>query len=912
MNPDDRSGISTILEGHEGTIWVTRYSVPRGEGPLCRVEGNALHCYGEADGIPVRYGLGLTEDKSGNIWFGSSALCRWRERSSSTYLNEISKRQDAGNGISDVAAGSSGEIWAAVDGVGPELGIRHFSGGKWSAYVIPGLDGTKVQSHALFVDHKQSLWIGTEHDGIYRVHDGIAEHYGSADGLSGDSVSQFYEDHEGNIWVVTAGGLDMFRETPVLSYSMREGLSAAGTYSILALQDDSVWIGNEGAVDILNRGRHSLLPGKELSGSSVEALFQDSHGVVWLGVGGNLMTYEQGRLQKMQNLGENDITAIGEDTNRNLWALTARHHLFRIRDGLAQEVMSVSTDVPRTGFLAPDREGGIWIGGRDGPLTHYRDGKVQTISLESLDSSSSIFGLIVDSDNSLLVLTTKGLFRWDGHGWDLLDSRNGLPCDAIYSALKDDDEALWLYSQCGLVKVARSELDRWRQQKDRRLAVEIFDKFDGAHPGAPAKANQPVASKTSDGRLWFINIVSVQVIDPKQTYRNPLPPPVHIEKVIANHTEYAFEVRLRLPALTRDVEIDYTAPSLTVPPKVQFRYELEGRDATWQEAGARRQAFYTNLSPGNYRFRVMACNNSGVWNEAGTFLDFSIAPAYYQTTWFRVSCMAALAVLFWGLYLLRLRGIEQRYRERKQAEEALRQVEADLTRANRMSSLGELTASLAHEVKQPIAATITNANTCLRWLSNEQPDLEKARAAASRIEQDGKRASEIINRVRLLFEKGATQRELVDLNEIIREMVRLLHGEAAQFAVLVRTELAADLPQVMGDRVQLQQVLMNLMMNSIDAMKEVDGTRELTVQSQLGENGELLISVSDTGVGLPPQQADKIFNAFFTTKPHGTGMGLRISRSIVESHGGRLWACGNSPRGATFQFTLPAKVAGHS
>jgi len=910
--PEDHSGISTILEDHEGTIWVTRYSVPRGEGPLCRVEGNGLHCYGEADGIPVRYGLGLTEDKSGNLWFGSSALCRWREGSSSTYLNEISKHQDAGNGISDVAAGSSGEIWAAVDGVGQDFGIRHFSGGKWSAYVIPGLDGTKVLSHALFIDSKQSLWIGTEHDGIYRVRDGIADHYGSADGLSGDSVSPFYEDHEGNIWVVTAGGIDMFRNTPVVTYSMHEGLSAAGTYSILALHDDSVWIGNEGAIDILNRGRHSILPGKELSGSSVEALFQDHHGVVWLGVGGNLMTYEHGRLQKIQSLGESDITAIGEDTNQNLWALTSRHHLFRIRDGIAQEVMSVSTDLPRTGFLAPDREGGIWIGGRDGPLTHYREGKVQTISLEGLDSSSSVFGLIVDSDDALLVLTTKGLFRWDGHGWDLLDSRNGLPCDVIYSALKGDDEALWLYSQCALVKVARSELDRWRQQKDSRLAVEIFDKFDGAHPGAPAKANQPVASKTSDGRLWFINIFSVQMIDPKQTYRNPLPPPVHIEKVIADHKDYAFDYGLRLPALTRDVEIDYTALSLTVPPKVQFRYELEGHDAAWQEAGARRQAFYTNLSPGNYRFRVMACNNSGVWNEAGTFLDFSIAPAYYQTIWFRLLCVAALAVLSWGLYLLRLRGIEQRYRERKQAEEALRQAQADLTRANRMSSLGELTASLAHEVKQPIAATITNANTCLRWLSNDQPDLEKARAAAARIEQDGRRASEIINRVRLLFEKGALQRELVDLNEIIREMTRLLHSEATQFAVSVRTELTEDLPQVMGDRVQLQQVLMNLMMNSIDAMKDVNGTRELTIQSQRGENGEVLISVSDTGVGLPSQQAHNIFNAFFTTKTHGTGMGLRISRSIVESHGGRLWAGQNSPRGATFQFTLPAKVVGHA
>jgi signal transduction histidine kinase len=253
--------------------------------------------------------------------------------------------------------------------------------------------------------------------------------------------------------------------------------------------------------------------------------------------------------------------------------------------------------------------------------------------------------------------------------------------------------------------------------------------------------------------------------------------------------------------------------------------------------------------------------------------------------------------------------LQEQIAERKQAEEALRQARADLTHANRVSSIGELTASLAHEVKQPIAAAITDANTCLRWLSRDQPDLEEARAAASRIVQDGGRAVEIVNRVRLLFEKDTLQRELVDLNEIIREMMRLLHSEATQFAVLVRTELATDLPQVMGDRVQLQQVLMNLMMNSIEAMKDVDGTRELTIQSQRGKNGQVLISVSDTGVGLPPQQADKIFTAFFTTKTHGTGMGLRISRSIVESHGGRLWATDNSPRGATFQFTMPATAA---
>jgi C4-dicarboxylate-specific signal transduction histidine kinase len=251
-------------------------------------------------------------------------------------------------------------------------------------------------------------------------------------------------------------------------------------------------------------------------------------------------------------------------------------------------------------------------------------------------------------------------------------------------------------------------------------------------------------------------------------------------------------------------------------------------------------------------------------------------------------------------------ALQTESRERKQTEETLRQAQADLALANRVSSMGELTASLAHEINQPIAAAVTDANTCLRWLSRDQPDLEEARAAASRTVQDGRRAGEIVNRVRQLFKKDALERELVDLDEIIREMMLLLRGEATQFGILMRTELAADMSQVMGDRVQLQQVLMNLMMNSIDAMKDMDGRRELTIHSQHGDNGHVLISVSDTGVGLPPQQVDKIFNAFFTTKTHGTGMGLRICQSIIESHGGRLWAADNSPRGATFQFTLPA------
>jgi PAS domain S-box-containing protein len=249
--------------------------------------------------------------------------------------------------------------------------------------------------------------------------------------------------------------------------------------------------------------------------------------------------------------------------------------------------------------------------------------------------------------------------------------------------------------------------------------------------------------------------------------------------------------------------------------------------------------------------------------------------------------------------------------ERKRVEESLRQAQADLARVNRVTTMGELTASLAHEVNQPIAAAVTNANTCLRWLTRDHPDVEEARAAALRIVKDGTRAAEIVKRVRLLFKKGTSERELVDINEVIREMIVLLRGEAMQYSVLVRTELEADIPLVMADRVQLQQVLMNLMINGIDAMKDVHGARELAIKSWRTQNKEIVVSVADSGVGLPTEQTEQIFHAFFTTKPHGTGMGLRISRSIVESHGGRLWAAENATRGACFCFTLPTKVEVH-
>jgi PAS domain S-box-containing protein len=242
-----------------------------------------------------------------------------------------------------------------------------------------------------------------------------------------------------------------------------------------------------------------------------------------------------------------------------------------------------------------------------------------------------------------------------------------------------------------------------------------------------------------------------------------------------------------------------------------------------------------------------------------------------------------------------------------QEREKLRRAQAELAHINRVSTMGELTASLAHEIKQPIGAAVTNAEACVRLLDLDQPDLPEAREAALEMVKDARRAADIIDRVRSLYQKGSSKLDVVDVNEVIEEMVIMLQNEANRHSITIRTDLAGELPKVMADRVQLQQVLMNLMLNGIEAIRDTSGV--LSLKSQLAENGQLLISVTDTGVGLPPENIDKMFDAFFTTKAQGTGLGLAITRSIIESHGGRIWAAPNSGRGATFYFTLPSRVA---
>jgi signal transduction histidine kinase/ligand-binding sensor domain-containing protein len=664
-------GISAIIEDRGGTIWLTRYRLNDGQGPLCRVTGATLQCFGKNDGLSSPWGLGLAEDSQGSIWFGCRALCRWAPGSSEIYFKE-QFRNTSGNGVSRVAIGPLGTVWATLEGIGPKLGVQYYKDGKWSSYVVPGFDGRTVVSEVLFIDSNQTLWVGTESAGLYHIHDGFADHYGSAQGLSGNYVLGIYEDKESNIWVTTDRGIDLFRDFAVATFSGNEGLVGQEVHSVFALSDGSVWAANNKALDIIRPGGISAITtGRGLPGQAVEAIFKDSAGRMWLGIDKKIMTYKQGRFLPVKKSDGSSAGLVGgasafaEDIEGNVWALTdldesGQLWLLRIRGDRIEKRSRIDKLFPEALHIAADRGGNIWILSLHGKLGRWRNGIGEAVV--TLDDAGSLaaYSLSIDSDNAVLVTTSKGLFRWKDGNLSRMDSSNGLPCSTVYSVIKDNNGAVWLYERCALVRISMSDWASWVKSPESKVSVKVYDALDGAQPDIAAPY-QPLVSRSSDGRLWFASNSFVQMVDPGRDSTNAIPPPVHIEELLADHKNYADLKSLKLPPLFGELEISYTALSLAVPRRVLFRYKLEGHDVAWQEAGTRRQAFYNDLGPGHYRFRVIASNNDGVWNEAGAFLDFSILPAYYQTTWFRASCAATFLLLLWAIYQFRVQQLHRRF-----------------------------------------------------------------------------------------------------------------------------------------------------------------------------------------------------------------------------------------------------------
>jgi signal transduction histidine kinase/ligand-binding sensor domain-containing protein len=668
-------GISVIAEDRAGTIWVTRYRVNDGMGPLCRVAGERLFCYGKQDGLVSTYGIGLAAQPDGTLWFACRMVCRFAAGAFTSYFPEQLTDPAGGGGAVDVAVDPSGSVWASFDGVGPRLGVQRYTDGKWTSFVVPGFDGSTVRSHTLFVDRERTLWIGTESNGLYHVHDGHADHYERSDGLSGNGIGSMYEDREGNLWVATDRGLDMFHDTSVVTYSTIEGLVGSDLKSVLALRDGTVWVGNEEALNIIDgNGIRAIDPRHGLPRQDVAGLFEDSARRLWVGVGNTVMTYERGRFSQISGADGRPLARTGtaiafaEDRSGDVWALTSavpsgQHHLLRMRDRRVVEDIPVEAIVSRAHFLAGDPHDGVWIAGSDGAFAHLRNGKADVVvRLDSPEGPVTGYSLSVDSDGSVSLATDRGFYRWLDGRISRLDSSKGLPCPSVFSAIRDDEGAFWLYARCGLLRIRASEWAAWLKASDNRVSVDVLDFHDGAQP--TGVEGQPVVSKSPDGRLWFASSWFVQMIDPRRTYVNTVPPPVRIEAIVADGKNYATVAPARLRPLPRQLEIDYTALSFKFPQKVLFRYKLEGHDADWHDAGVRRQALYNDLRPGTYRFRVVASNDAGVWNEAGAALDFSIAPAWFQTRSFSVAVGIGILLAATALYRVRVRQIARTMKAR--------------------------------------------------------------------------------------------------------------------------------------------------------------------------------------------------------------------------------------------------------
>jgi len=657
--------LQNFSEDNDGSIWVVRGNNSISDLPLCHVNDRAVKCFGKANGIPMAPVNSLLADGKGGFWLGGqTALVHWHDGVSETYPIKGLKSNVGQTGVAGLARGPDGSLWVGILVPGPGRGLGRLINGVFQPFVTRGFDGSKLAVHNIIFDRDGNLWVATGGNGIFRIHGNVVDHYGRADGLAGDTVGALFADRDGMLWVATPGeGLDRFRDPPVASFSTLEGLGNALPQGVLAGRDGTIWVANLGSLDHIKRnGSVSSIRARDgLPGNRVASMLEDRAGNMWVGVDDGLFLFKNGRFRRVPGANREPlglVVGLTEDLDGNIWAecFSNPPKLVRIRDFQVAEEFPASR-VPTGRTLAPDPHGGIWIGTLKGDLALFRNGMVKQFSLDAR-GDVDIHQIIANADGSVLSGSADGLVGLRNGTVQRMTTKNGLPCDFVTSFIEDSKRDWWLYTDCGIVELPDSELRRWWTNPEAIVQIRVYDESDGARAGRPVFNS---SAYSSDGRVWFAQGNVVQMVDPSRLSQKAPPAITYIQSLTVDRKEFALTHNLKLPAHPRDLQIDYTSPSLLVPQKVKFRYRIEGYDRDWHDAGTRRQAFYTELPPGEYSFRVIACNSDGVWNDSPATLDFSIARAYYQTNWFRASVVAAFFAGLWGLYRLRLHQLAREF-----------------------------------------------------------------------------------------------------------------------------------------------------------------------------------------------------------------------------------------------------------
>jgi signal transduction histidine kinase/ligand-binding sensor domain-containing protein len=856
--------IGSLVEDSLGTVWVGTITIPSAR--LCAIH-NTIQC-----DVHERLGNGvfsLLEDR-GALWVGATTgLWRWAPREPTRYATPISS-------VSDLLRVGDGPLLIAMTG-----GVKQLVGDKLDAYRITGLD-QPVDAHKLLVDRDGGLWIGTSRQGLVHLHQGRVDRYTTADGLSNDTIEALYEDREGNIWVGTSEGLDRFRGLAVTTVSRKQGLPAGGL-SVLAARDGTTWVGTSDGVSRWSDGRTTIYRTRDgLPDNHVGTLFEDSTRRVLVSTPRGIAAFDGDRFVRLLRSDPTRIVySFVEERAGDFWISDQEQGLLHLvgADVVTRIPWSALGHDDHANVVIADRSGrGLWLGFYKGGVALLQDGALRA-SYSAADGlgAGRVSELKFDREGALWVATAGGLSRIKDNRILTLGAASGLPCDGVHWTIEDADRALWMLMPCGLARIGPAELAAWIADPRRMIANTLFNNADGVRALSTPIGFNPSVARLSDGRLWFATATGIGAVDPRHLSFNALPPAVHIESIVADRKTYdatmAMAGGVRLPALTRDLQIDYTALSLAAPEKMQFRYRLEGRDRDWQDAGNRRQAFYNDLAPGSYRFRVIAANNSGVWNETGATVDFAIAPAYYQTAWFPTVVVGMLVAVAWAAYRIRIGIVETHQQEISALNERLMKAQEQ----ERIRIAGELHDGVMQEM---LAATMMLGSAKRRVASDSdaKATIDKVQEKLIRVGTDIRQLSHDLHPP-VLQEQG--------LPDAVRAYCEQFSASSGMPVSCDADDGVRDLSR--GAALALFRIVQEALGN---AAKHAHATR-ITVRLARSAD-EVSLAVSDDGTG-------------FDSSRLGTsgGLGLIMMRERASQLNGKFEFESAPGRGTTITVAIP-------